>query len=65
MNMELVSFIADSQDELDKIAYQTSAINYHRYFITIGFEVNRNNKYFKETDSFLEIQNLTRFFSEK
>ena len=60
MNMELVSFIADSQDELDKIAYQTSAINYHRYFITIGFEVNRNNRYLKETDSFLEIQNLDK-----
>lgn len=56
--MELVAFIANSQDELEKIAYQTSAINYHRYFIIVGFSVNREYRSLKETDSFLEIQSL-------
>lgn len=56
--MELVAFIANSQDELEKIAYQTSAINYHRYFIIVGFSVNRDYRSLKETDSFLEIQSL-------
>lgn len=58
--MELVSFIANSQEELEKVAYQTSALNYHRYFIIVGFDVNRNNKNFRETDSFLEIQELDK-----
>lgn len=56
--MELTAFITTSQDELEKVAYQTSAINYHRYFIIVGFDVNRNYRYFKDTDSFLEIQSL-------
>ena len=56
--MELVAFIANSQDELEKLAYQTSAINYHRYFITVGFSVNREHRSLRETDSFLEIQSL-------
>ena len=49
-----------SQDELEKIAYQTSALNYHRYFIIVGFDVNRNHRHFRETDSFLEIQSLDK-----
>jgi hypothetical protein len=58
--MELVAFIAASQDEIEKIAYQTSALNYHRYFIIVGFDVNRNYRHFRETDSFLEIQSLEK-----
>jgi hypothetical protein len=49
-----------SQDELEKIAYQTSALNYHRYFIIVGFDVNRNYRQLRETDSFLEIQSLDK-----
>lgn len=56
--VELVAFIINSQDELEKIAYQTSALIYHRYFIIVGFDVNRNYKFLKDTDSFLEIQSL-------
>jgi hypothetical protein len=56
--MELTAFITYTQDELEKIAYQTSALNYHRYFIIVGFAVNRNYKFLRETDSFLEIQSL-------
>jgi hypothetical protein len=58
--MELTAFITASQEELEKVAYQTSALNYHRYFIIVGFDVNRNNRFFKETDSFLEIQSLDK-----
>jgi hypothetical protein len=58
--MELVSFISASQEELEKIAYQTSALNYHRYFIIVGFDVNRSNRFFRDTDSFLEIQSLDK-----
>lgn len=58
--MELVSFISTSQEELEKVAYQTSALNYHRYFIIVGFDVNRNNRYLRDTDSFLEIQSLDK-----
>ena len=58
--MELTAFITTSQEELEKVAYQTSALNYHRYFIIVGFDVNRNNRFFKETDSFLEIQSLDK-----
>jgi hypothetical protein len=58
--MELVAFITFSQDELEKVAYQTSALNYHRYFIIAGFDVNRNYRFFRDTDSFLEIQSLDK-----
>ena len=58
--MELVAFIIDSQEELEKIAYQTSALNYHRYFIITGFAVNRNNRNLRDTDSFLEIESLDK-----
>jgi hypothetical protein len=57
---ELVCFICGSQDELEKLAYQTSQLPYHRYFIIAGFEVNRNYRMLKETDSFLEIQSLDK-----
>jgi hypothetical protein len=58
--MELTAFITTSQEELEIVAYQTSALNYHRYFIIVGFDVNRNNRYFRDTDSFLEIQSLDK-----
>jgi hypothetical protein len=58
--MELVSFISTSQEELEKIAYQTSALNYHRYFIIVGFDVNRSSRHFRDTDSFLEIESLDK-----
>jgi hypothetical protein len=58
--MELTAFIVASQEELEKVAYQTSALNYHRYFIIAGFDVNRNNRFFRDTDSFLEIQSLDK-----
>jgi hypothetical protein len=58
--MELVSFISTSQEELEKVAYQTSSLNYHRYFIIVGFDVNRNNRFLRDTDSFLEIQSLDK-----
>ena len=58
--MELVAFIAESQEELEKVAYQTSALNYHRYYIIVGFSVNRNYRHLRETDSFLEIQSLDK-----
>lgn len=58
--MELTAFITTSQEELEKVAYQTSALNYHRYFIIVGFDVNRNNRFFRDTDSFLEIESLDK-----
>ena len=58
--MELTAFITTSQEELEKVAYQTSALNYHRYFIIAGFDVNRNNRFLRDTDSFLEIQSLDK-----
>jgi len=54
----LVCFICHSQEEIEKLAYQTSQLPYHRYYIIVGFEVNRNFRSIKETDSFLEIQSL-------
>lgn len=54
----LVCFICRSQEEIEKLAYQTSQLPYHRYFIIVGFEINRNFRSLKETDSFLEIQSL-------
>jgi hypothetical protein len=57
---ELVCFICGSQDELEKLAYQTSQLTFHRYFIIVGFEVNRNYHLLKATDSFLEIQSLDK-----
>lgn len=58
--MELIAFITNSQEELEKVAYQTSSLDYHRYYIIVGFDVNRNNRFFKDTDSFLEIQSLDK-----
>ena len=54
----LVCFICRSQDDLEKLAYQTSQLSYHRYFIIVGFQVDRDYRLFRETDSFLEIQEL-------
>lgn len=54
----LVAFVTTSQNDLEKIAYQTSTLDYHRYFIIVGFEANRQYKYLKESDSFLEIGSL-------
>jgi hypothetical protein len=58
--VELIAFITNSQEELEKVAYQTSSLDYHRYYIIVGFDVNRNNRFFKDTDSFLEIQSLDK-----
>lgn len=58
VSMELTAFITSSQEELEKVSYQTSALNYHRYFIIVGFDVNRNYRFLRDTDSFLEIQSL-------
>jgi hypothetical protein len=62
--MELVAFIAETQEELEKVAYQTSALNYHRYYIIVGFTVNRNYRHLRDTDSFLEIQSLDKSNTE-
>jgi hypothetical protein len=58
--VELAAFITTSQEELEKISYQTSALNYHRYFIIVGYDVNRNSRHFRDTDSFLEIESLDK-----
>jgi hypothetical protein len=64
VSMELTAFITSSQEELEKVAYQTSALNYHRYFIIVGFDVNRNSRHFRDTDSFLEIESLDKTNTE-
>lgn len=53
----LVCFIVSSQEELDKVSYQTSQLNYHRYFILLGFEATKNSRFTLDTDSFIEIKN--------
>lgn len=53
----LVCFIVTKQEELEKIAYQTSQLNYHRYFILVGFEAEKNSRFTIDTDSFIEIKN--------
>jgi len=52
----LVCFVIFSADELEKIAYQTSQLNYHRYFILVGFESSKNARFISDTDSFIEIK---------
>ena len=52
----LVCFLIKSQEELEKVAYQTSQINYHRYFILVGFEASKTSRFTIDTDSFLEIK---------
>ena len=49
-------FIVSSQEELERVAYQTSQLNYHRYFILVGFESQKNSRFIIDTDSFLEIK---------
>ena len=53
----LVCFLIKSQEELEKVAYQTSQINYHRYFILVGFEASKTSRFTIDTDYFLEIKN--------
>jgi len=56
----LVCFVINSQEELEKVAYQTSQLNYHRYFILVGFESSKNSRFILDTDSFIEIKEFDK-----
>ena len=59
----LVCFVVNSLEELEKVAYQTSQLNYHRYFILVGFESSKNSRFIFETDSFIEIKEYDKNIS--
>ena len=59
----LVCFVVQSQDELEKVAYQTSQLNYHRYFVLVGFESSKNSRFIFDTDSFIEIKEYDKNIS--
>lgn len=59
----LVCFVVQSQEELEKVAYQTSQLNYHRYFILVGFESLKNSRFVFDTDSFIEIKEYDKSIS--
>lgn len=59
----LVCFVVNSADELEKVAYQTSQLSYHRYFILVGFEASKNSRFIFDTDSFIEIKEYDKNIS--
>lgn len=54
----LLAFVCKSQEELDQIAKNTDHSLFHKYYIIVGFEVNKNAQYVRQTDSFLMLQSL-------
>lgn len=54
----LLAFVCESQNELDRIARDTDHSLFHKYYIIVGFEVNKNASFFRQTDSFLMLQSL-------
>jgi hypothetical protein len=58
-----VCFVVFSKEELEKVAYQTSQLNYHRYFILVGFESSNKSRFIFDTDSFIEVKEYDKNIS--
>jgi len=54
----LLVFICQSQNEAEQIAVISSNVNANRYFIIVGFEINKQSNFFLETDSFLLLEKI-------
>ena len=59
----LVCFVVFSKEELEKVAYQASQLNYHRYFILVGFESSNKSRFIFDTDSFIEVKEYDKNIS--
>jgi hypothetical protein len=54
----LLVFICQNQNEAEQLAVISSNVNAHRYFIIVGFEINKQSSFFLETDSFLMLEKI-------
>jgi len=54
----LIVFICQNQNEAEQVAVVSSNVQAHRYFIIVGFEVNKDGNFFSETDSFLMLEKI-------
>ena len=54
----LLVFICQNQNEAEQLAVKSSNVDAHRYFIIVGFEINKQSNFFLETDSFLMLEKI-------
>jgi hypothetical protein len=54
----LLVFICQNQNEAEQLAVISTNVNAHRYFIIVGFEINKQSSFFLETDSFLMLEKI-------
>ncbi len=54
----LLVFICTSQEDVIRITKKSSDYSFHRYYITTGFEINKQLDIFSETDSFLSVDEI-------
>lgn len=54
----LLVFICTSQEDFLRISKKSSDYSFHRYYITTGFEINKQSDIFSDSDSFLSVDEL-------
>jgi hypothetical protein len=54
----LLVFICTSQEDVLRISKKSSDYSFHRYYITTGFEINKQSDIFSDSDSFLSVHEL-------
>jgi hypothetical protein len=54
----LLVFICQNQNEAEQLAVISTNVDAHRYFIIVGFEINKQSSFFLETDSFLILEKI-------
>jgi len=54
----LLVFICQNQNEAEQLAVISTNVDAHRYFIIVGFEINKQSSFFLETDSFLMLEKI-------
>ena len=54
----LLVFICTSQEDVLRISKKSSDYSFHRYYITTGFEINKQSDIFSDSDSFLSVDEL-------
>jgi len=54
----LLVFICQNQNEAEQLAVISTNVVAHRYFIIVGFEINKQSSFFLETDSFLMLEKI-------
>jgi hypothetical protein len=54
----LLVIICTSQEDVIRVTKKSSDYSFHRYYITTGFEINKQLGIFSDTDSFLSVEEI-------